>query len=112
MYEIGSVQDFCTSIAFSQNVESPQDNLVGINNNGTKIANGESINVLARNLDYGFQRFLTNNTFQLNFYKSRALGLTKSNLKYTTVSHPGFVGTHTLLKYKGDNNIKFGLSLN
>ena len=112
MYEIGSVKDFCTSIAFTQTVKSSEDTLVSVNNNGTKIEKGENINLLARNLDYGFQKFMTKNTFQLNFYKSRSLGVTRTNLKYSTLTHAGFVGTHTVFKYKGDNNIKFALSLN
>jgi hypothetical protein len=45
MYELGAATDFCTAITFSH----------------------ENVRLLARNLDYGYQEYLANNSVHLRY---------------------------------------------
>lgn len=71
MYELGAIMDFCTAITVSS-----KNNIF-----------------LGRNLDYGFQSYLVNNSVHL-IYTSNG------NILYETLGHAGFVGTHTAFKRK------------
>ena len=72
MYELGAYNDFCTSIP----LQHPQS--------------GQYF--LARNLDYGYQEYLAENTVQLNFIK-------KGERIFSSIGHAGLIGVHTGLRY-------------
>lgn len=73
MYELGAYSKFCTSIP------------VQISHNDY---------FLARNLDYGYQEFLANNSVQLTYFKD-------SKPIYQTIGHAGLIGAHTAVRFDG-----------
>lgn len=70
MYELGAFTDFCTSVM---------------------IVDKDGHTVLGRNLDYGFQKYLSNSSVTLIYYKNR-------REVFRTAGHAGFVGTHTVMR--------------
>ena len=72
MYELGAYNDFCTSIA----IQDPKNQQF----------------FLARNLDYGYQEYLAENTVQLTFLKNgkKIVG---------SIGHAGLIGVHTGMRF-------------
>ncbi|NCQ41131.1 MAG: hypothetical protein GW795_04385, partial [Cyanobacteria bacterium] len=84
MYELGAAHKFCTAIT----VSSANSALFG------------------RNLDYGFQEYLANNSIR-NQYQS------KGQILFETLGHAGLVGTHTALKRAtADDSNQYAITLN
>jgi hypothetical protein len=84
MYELGAANDFCTAITLSS-VEHQ---------------------ILGRNLDYGFQQFLANNSIHIEY-------ISKGRVLFETLGHAGFVGTHTALKRSTeDDPHQYAITLN
>ena len=73
MYELGSFNKFCTSVSVQQN---------------------RSEYFLARNLDYGYQEFLIENSIKLIFLKD-------GSPIFETIGHAGFIGAHSGLRLGG-----------
>lgn len=72
MYELGAYKNFCTTIP----VNTPNDYY------------------LVRNLDYGYQEYLMDNSMIFDYQKD---GVTQ----FKTVGHVGLIGTHTGLRING-----------
>lgn len=84
MYELGAATDFCTAITYAAN----------------------NIRLLGRNLDYGYQEYLANNSVHLQYLK-------KGEIVLETLGHAGFVGTHTALKRATkENPLQYAITLN
>ena len=66
MYELGACSKFCTSIS---------------------LQNGEDY-FLARNLDYGYQEYLLNNSAVIEYVRD-------GRVVISSVSHAGFAGMHS-----------------
>ena len=84
MYDLGAARDFCTAIT----VSSPEHKL------------------MARNLDYGFQQYLADNSIHIKY-------TSQGKVVFEILGHAGFVGTHTALKISTDSSPhQFGITLN
>lgn len=84
MYELGAAHKFCTAITVSSKNQT----------------------LLGRNLDYGFQQYLANNSIHIQ-YKSRGQVL------FETLGHAGLIGTHTALKRAtADDPHQYAITLN
>jgi hypothetical protein len=84
MYELGAATDFCTAITFSY----------------------ENTRLLGRNLDYGYQEYLANNSVHLKYLQGGVTIL-------ETLGHAGFIGTHTALKRATEKSpFQYAVTLN
>lgn len=70
---MGAYSDFCTSIATQA---------------------GDGGYFLARNLDYGFQKYLADNSVKLTYVKN-------GQAIFQTIGHAGLIGAHTGLRING-----------
>ncbi len=89
MYELGAARDFCTAIGVS-----------------TRSKNQIFSSFVGRNLDYGFQEYLGENSVHFSYVKG-------GRVLYETVGHAGLVGAHTTLSLeKSEGGFQYALILN
>jgi hypothetical protein len=91
MYEFGSYKDFCTSIPV------------------TVVQGGIKESFLARNLDYGYQSYLAQNSIKLQYFRNSIIFVKLDKLLAETIGHAGLIGTHTGLKFSSN---KYSITLN
>jgi hypothetical protein len=75
MYELGAATDFCTAITVSY----------------------QNVRLLGRNLDYGYQEYLANNSVHLKYKR-------KGEVIFETLGHAGLIGTHTAMKRASEHS--------
>jgi hypothetical protein len=84
MYELGAASKFCTSIAVISNDQA----------------------YLGRNLDYGYQEYLINNSLHFQYQR-------KGEIIFEVMGHAGLIGAHTAIRLsKEPGSLQFGIVLN